>query len=56
MKRRNKLLVGVSGFAVLVMAAIAGFSGSAQLALHAGFWITLVFAVWLEAHLPESRA
>lgn len=53
-RRTTKILLAMVGFGLAVALAIGGFSGSAQLALHGSFWITVVFGLWLEAHLLAS--
>jgi hypothetical protein len=53
MKRQTKLLLAGSSFGVGVASAIGWLTGSAQLGLHAAFWLSLVFVLWLESRIAE---
>ncbi|MDP3238459.1 MAG: hypothetical protein Q8N26_37035 [Myxococcales bacterium] len=53
MRRATKIIVAGLVFGVAVFTAITLTSGSPQLGLHGGFWITLVFCCWLEWRLPS---
>jgi hypothetical protein len=47
-RRPTKIALGGTTFGLAVFSLITLATGSAQIALHAGFWITLVFCFWLE--------
>lgn len=50
MSRRARIVLGGSlAFAVVAGALITLATGKPQVALHASFWMTLPFALWLEA-------
>jgi hypothetical protein len=51
-RRSTKLLLSFLTFGVAVSTLIAVVSGSPQLGLHGGFWISLTFVLWLEWRLP----
>ena len=53
MKRRTKILIAGSSFGVGVASAIGMLTGSPQLGLHAAFWLSLVFVLWLESRIAE---
>jgi hypothetical protein len=52
-KRRTKLALGFVGFGLVVGTVIALATGSAQVGLHAAFWISVVFTMWLDTRIAE---
>jgi hypothetical protein len=53
MRRPLKILFASVGFGLAAATGIALATGSAQLGLHAAFWLGLVFTMWIEARIPE---
>lgn len=54
MSRGSKIGLGTLAFGLAVGGVITALTGAPQLALHGGFWIAIVFGLWLEAHLPAQ--
>jgi hypothetical protein len=53
MRRSTKLLLGGFGFFAGSCTVISLATGSPQIGLHAGVWISLAFVMWLEWRLAK---
>lgn len=51
MRRKTKIALGGVTFGLSVFAAMTLATGEPQVGLHGGFWITLVFCLWLESRV-----
>jgi hypothetical protein len=52
-KRHTKVLMGGVGFGIALAGAIGLATGSAQVGLHGGFWVSIVFMFWLESRISS---